>query len=137
MEVEQSRATGWIAWVLFGGILLVLLGTLHFCLGLIALLRPEVLAGTRSDQLLPVSLTALAWVHLVLGVVAVVTGVGLVRGFTWARAGAIVIGCLAALVNFVFLHTHPAWSVIAVGLSAVIVYSVAAHGGELADAYGS
>ncbi|WP_328467701.1 hypothetical protein OHA21_49735 [Actinoplanes sp. NBC_00393] len=137
MQVEESRATGWIAWVLFGGIILVLLGTLHFCLGLIALISPEVLAGTRADQLLPVSLTALAWLHLVLGAVAVVTGVGLVRGLTWARVLAIVIGCVAALVNFAFHHVHPVWSVLAIALATVVVYSVAAHGRELADAYGS
>jgi hypothetical protein len=137
MRVEQSRATGWVAGVLFGGILLVLLGTVHFCLGLIALLRPETLAGTRADQLLPVSLTALAWVHLVLGAVALVTGVGLVRGLTWARVLAIGIGCLAALVNFAFHHVHPVWSVVAVALATVVVYSVAVHGGELADAYGT
>ncbi|MEU4426596.1 hypothetical protein AB0F81_38745 [Actinoplanes sp. NPDC024001] len=137
MRVEQSRATGWVAWVLFGGILLVLLGTVHLCVGLLALLRPEVLAGTRADQLLPVSLTALAWLHLVLGAGAVVTGVGLIRGTGWARVLAVLIGCLTALVNFAFHHAHPVWSVLAVGLSAVVVYSVAAHGGEVADAYGS
>jgi hypothetical protein len=137
MRVEQSRATGWVAWVLFAGILLVLLGAVHLCVGLVALLRPEVLAGTRADQLLPVSLTALAWVHVVLGVAALITGVGLVRGLAWARLTAVLLACLAALVNFAFLHVHPVWSVLAVAFATVVVYSIAAHGGEVADAYGS
>jgi hypothetical protein len=135
MEVQESRATGWVAWVLFGGVLLVLLGTLHLCVGVVALFRPEVLAGTRADRLLPLSDTGLAWLHLLLGVLSVVTGVGLIRGLTWARAVAILLGCVIALVNFAVVDVHPFWSGIAVTLAGVIIYSTAAHGGEVADAY--
>jgi hypothetical protein len=136
MEVEESRATAWVAWVLLGGILLVLLGAVHLCVGLAALLRPEVLAGGRADRLLPLSLTALAWVHLLLGTTAVVTGVGLIRGLKWARVVTIVLACATALVNFAFADVHPFWSGIAVTLAGLIVYSTAAHGGEVYDAYG-
>ncbi|BCJ45773.1 hypothetical protein GCM10010168_58070 [Actinoplanes ianthinogenes] len=136
MEIEESRASGWVAWVLFGGILLVLLGAVHLTVGLIALLRPEVLADTRSEHLFSMPLTGLAWVHLALGVVALVTGVGLIRGVAWARIVAIVIALLTALVNFAFIAVYPAWSVIAIVLATLIAWAVAAHGGEVADAYG-
>jgi hypothetical protein len=136
MEVEESRATGWVAWTLFGGFLLVLLGTLQLCVGLVALLRPEVLAGGRADLLLPLSLTGLAWVHLLLGATAVVTGVGLIRGLVWARVVTILLACISALANFAFFDVHPFWSGIAVALAGLIVYSTAVHGGEVYDAYG-
>jgi len=137
MRVEQSRATGWVAWVLFGGVLLVLLGTVHAYTGLIALARPEILAGTRADLLLPVSLTGLAWAHLVVGTVLIIDGAGLIRGLRWARVLAIVVAAASALLNFAFAATHPIWSVIAIALAGVVIYSVAAHGGEVADAYGT
>ncbi|MEV6300592.1 hypothetical protein AB0M02_14390 [Actinoplanes sp. NPDC051861] len=136
MRVQESTATGWTAWVLFGGLLLVLLGTVHLCVGLLALWRPEVLAGTRSDLLLGISMTGLAWVHVVLGAAAVVTGVGLVRGLVWARILAVVLAACAALVNFAFAAAHPAWSIIALPLAGAVIFSVTAHGGEVADAYG-
>ncbi|GAA4941569.1 DUF7144 family membrane protein [Actinoplanes utahensis] len=136
MRVEQSRATGWVAWVLFGGVMLVLLGTVHAYTGLVALARPAVLAGTRADLLLPIPLTGLAWAHLVTGAVLIVAGVGLIRGLSWARVTAIVLATGSALLNFTFAATHPIWSIIAIALSAVVIYSVAAHGGEVADAYG-
>ena len=122
--------------MLFGGILLVLLGTVHVCIGFIALVRPELVAGDRADLLLPVSLTAIAWVHLVLGLIALVTGVGLIRGLTWARAVAVQFAVVAALVNFAFIQVYPVWSVIAVGLAVLIAWAAAAHGREVADAYG-
>lgn len=65
--------------MLFGGVVLVLLGTLHVGLGLVALVRQEFLITTRSTPVLPIGDEALAVIQLLLGVVAVVTGVGLVR----------------------------------------------------------
>jgi hypothetical protein len=134
--VEYSQASGWVAGVLLGGVLLVLLGTLHVGIGLVALFRPQALAASRAELLLSVGLTALAWIHIVLGAVAVTVGVGLVRGVTWARVAAILLACLAAVVNFAFIGVYPVWSITAIALTAIVIYSVAAHGSEVADAYG-
>jgi len=134
--VEYSEATGWVAWVLLGAIMLVMLGTLHIGTGLVALIRPEVLAQGRADLLLPIGLTGVAWVHLVVGVLAVVAGVGLVRGPRWARVAAIVLAALAALVNFALLGVYPVWSVTAIGMAVIVIYAVAVHGAEVADARG-
>jgi hypothetical protein len=134
--VEYSTATAWVGWVLLGAIMMVMLGTVHLVTGLVALLRPEMLAGGRADLALPISLDALAWFHLVLGAVAVVTGVGLVRGHGWARLSAVVLAGVAALVNFAFVRVYPVWSITALVMIAVIVYAVAAHGAEVAGASG-
>ena len=133
--VEVSQATGWVAWVLLGAMFLVLLGVLHLGMGLVALFRPEILAGSRSEQLLPGGDDALATIHIVLGTVAVITGVGLVRGLRWARAIAVVLGGLAGIVNFIYVSEHPVWGVTAMVMAVVVIYAVAAHGGEVADAY--
>ena len=135
-DVEYSRATGWVAWALLGGVLLLLLGAAQLGSGLIALLRPQLLADGRADQLLPLPLTALAWLHLLLGAVALVTGMGLLRGLRWARVAGILLACAAILVNFAFVAVYPMWSVIAITLAGVIVFAVAAHGGEVAEASG-
>ena len=134
--VSYSEATGWTAWVLLGGLLLVLLGTVHVCSGVVALFRPEVLGAGRADILLPVGLTTLAWLHLLVGAAAVVAGVGLIRGLVWARVTAILLGCVAVFVNFAFVGVYPMWSVTALILSVIVIYAVAAHGAEVADAYG-
>jgi hypothetical protein len=134
--VEHSTATGWVAWVLLGGVLLVLLGALHVGVGVVALVRPEVLAGGRADLLLPIGLTALAWIHLLIGGVAGVVGVGLVRGARWARLIAVQLACLIAIVNFASIEVYPVWSVTAIALTAIVIYAVVAHGSEVADAYG-
>jgi hypothetical protein len=133
--VEHSEATGWVAWVLFGGVLLVLLGALQVGAGVVALTRPGVLGGGRAD-LLPLGSTGLAWTRLLLGGFAVAVGVGLFTGSRWARIAAVVLACLIALVNFTAVQVYPVWSVTAITLTAIVVYAVVAHGAEVADAYG-
>lgn len=134
--VEESKVTGWIAWVLLGGILLDLLGVMHVAVGLIALLRPEILADTRADRLFPLPLTALAWLQVAVGVFAATTGMALLRGRRWARPAAIVLALLAILVNFAFVDVYPVWSIIAMALACVIAYAVAVHGQEIIEASG-
>jgi hypothetical protein len=135
--VSHSEATGWVGWIFLGAILLTFLGTVHLLTGLVAFLRPQILAATRSDLLLPVSLETLAWLHVLIGAVAVVTGPALIRSRRWARISAIVLCCLAILVNFAFVNVYPMWAITAIAVAAVVIYSVGVHGPELADAHGS
>ena len=134
--VSHSEATAWVGWVLLGALMLVLLGAVHVLTGLVALFRPEVLAQGRADLLLPIGLTGLAWLHIVLGAVAVIAGVGLLRGRGWARVTAIVLAGAAALVNFAFIGVYPVWATTALVMTAIVIYAVAAHGAEVAGAYG-
>jgi hypothetical protein len=133
--VSRSTASGWAAWIVLGAISLILLGSVHILTGLAALLRPQLLATTRSALLLPINLSVLAWLHLALGAIAVTVGYGLLRGRRWARWTAIVLACLAILVNFAFVAVYPTWAVIAIAFAAIVIYAVAAHGSEMADAY--
>ena len=133
--IEMSQATGWVAWILLGGVFLVLLGALHLGMGLVALWHPEILAAGRSDRLLDVGDDALAIVHLLLGAVAATTGVGLIRGRRWARRTTVVLAGAAGMINFVVVSAHPAWSVTALVLAVLVIYSTVAHGAEMAEAY--
>ena len=133
--VSRSTASGWVAWIMLGAVLLILLGCLHVLTGLVALLRPQILATSRAHLLVPIDLTALAWVHLVLGAIAVAVGFNLFRGRRWARWSAILLACLAILVNFVFIAVYPIWAVVAIAFAAIAIYAVAVHGTEMADAY--
>jgi hypothetical protein len=134
--VEWSGTTAWAGWVLLGAIMIVMLGVVHVGTGLVALVRPEVLAGGRADQLLPGSLDNLAWFHIVLGIVAVGVGVGLVRRYRWARLAAVLLAGVAALANFAFIALYPVWSVTALVMITVVLYAVVVHGAEVTGAYG-
>ena len=133
--VSRSTASGWVAWIVLAAVLLILLGSVHVLTGLVALLRPQLLATTRSALLVPIDLGVLAWLHIALGAIAVTVGFSLLRGRRWARSSAIVLACLAILVNFVFIAVYPIWAAVAIAFAAIVIYAVVVHGSELADAY--
>ena len=133
--VSRSTASGWVAWIILGAVVLALLGCVHVLTGLVALLRPQILMTTRSHLLAPIDLGVLAWLHVAIGAAAVAVGLNLLRGHRWARWSAIALACLAMLVNFAFIAVYPIWAVIALAFAIVVIYAVAAHGFEMADAY--
>jgi preprotein translocase subunit SecF len=60
----------------------------------------------------------------------ILTGMGVLAGQVWARALAVVLAGIAALVNFLFIPVYPLWSIIAMVIDIVVIYALMAHGYE-------
>jgi hypothetical protein len=130
-----GRSTAWVGWVLFAGILIIMLGLFQGTMGVVALFNDSYFVVNRSGLLVPVDYTTWGWVHLVLGVVAIVTGFGVLLGHLWARVTGIALAVLSVLVNLAFFAAYPVWAVLVIGFDVITIYALAVHGGEIADAY--
>jgi hypothetical protein len=115
-----ARAPGFAS---FAGILMIISGGWGVITGVSAILDDEVYVET-PDYVYGVDLTAWGWVHLVLGALVVLAGVGVVRGATWARAVALLLAGLSLLVNFVFIPYHPLWSVLVIVLDVLVIRAI-------------
>jgi hypothetical protein len=134
-DVQETRPrtvpTGWAGMAMFGAMVMVLLGTFQALAGLIALLDDGYYA-VGSDQLaVHASYTAWAWVHLLIGALAVVTGMGLMSGALWARVIGLFICVGSAIVNFAFVAAAPFWALTMITLAVLTLYAIIAHGDEL------
>ncbi len=69
--------------VLFAGVLMLCQGVVAALQGVAALADSDVY-GTVGDYLYRFSLTSWGWIHLVIGLCAVITGAGLLKGAGWA-----------------------------------------------------
>jgi hypothetical protein len=67
----------------------------------------------------------------VLGIIAGLTGVGLLAGNTLARVVGVVIASVSALVNLVFIPAYPIWSIIVITLDVMVIFAIVVHGREL------
>jgi hypothetical protein len=130
----QTMYTGWVGWVVFASVMMMLLGASHALAGLVALMKDDYYLVRSDGLVLEVSYTTWGWVHLILGIVVVVAGVALLRGATWARALTVVVAGLSVIANLAFLAANPLWSAIMVALSILVIYAVTAHGGEAREA---
>jgi hypothetical protein len=132
-NVRPTGMSGWVGWIVFAGIMMVMLGTFHIIDGLIALFNDEYFLVAKSGLTVHVDYTVWGWVHLIGGVIVIVAGVGLFSGQVWARFIAVPIAMLSALVNIAFLSAYPIWSTIMITIDILVIWAVTVHGGELRD----
>jgi len=133
---EQSspgapEPTGWIGWIAFAGVMMLMLGAFHAIQGLVAVFKDEYFLVAPSGLTVNVDYSAWGWTHLIAGTILILAGLGLFSGQMWARVVGVVVAVLSALVNFSFLAAYPVWSTIMIALDVLIIWALTAHGREM------
>ncbi|MFH9710385.1 hypothetical protein ACH4MW_19845 [Streptomyces luteogriseus] len=109
--------------LVLGGILMVVYGLFAVLQGIAAIAGDEVYTSFGQYSF-AFDLTAWGWIHVIVGVLVVVSGLGLFTGADWARvASAIVVG-LALIANFLWLPYQPFWSIIMIVTGLFVLWSV-------------
>jgi len=135
--VTRSDSTGWVAWLLFAAVMLVMLGAFQATLGLVALFHNGFFLVHRNGEVIKLNYTTWGWIHLVLALIALATGIGLMLGQGWARISGIVLCVLNVVVMFAFFPAYPLLAVLLLVFSIITMYAIIVHGREVADAYDS
>jgi hypothetical protein len=125
----RAGRTAWVGWVYFAGMMLVLLGSFNVIEGLVALFNDQYYVPT-AEGLLVFDLTGWGWVHLIIGVLAIVVGVGLYTGAVWARVGGVLLAGVNAVAQLMFLSAYPVWAVIVIALDVLVIWALVVHGDE-------
>jgi hypothetical protein len=126
-----SEMTGWAGWVVFAGIMLIMLGSFQAIEGLVAIFDKGYYLVGPEGLIVSVDYTAWGWVHLILGLIAVAAGLGLIAGNMAARVVGVIVAVISAIVNLAFLAAYPVWSTIVITLDVIVIYAIVVHGREL------
>lgn len=129
-DVPPPEPTGWVGWIAFASMLMIMVGSFQVIVGLTALLRSDYFLVGENDLLVTVDFTAWGWTHIALGAVAVAAAFGLLAGQMWARVVGIALAMLSAVVNLAFIAAYPLWSIMVITLDVLVIYAIAAHGEE-------
>src|SRR5690349_6436768 len=113
---RRGQPSGWVGMVVFAGVMLLMLGGFEIIEGTVALFKDDFYLTTRQGLVIPMDFTAWGWTHILLGVVGVLTGLGILYGQMWARVVGIVIAVLSALANLTFLPAYPFWCTIVIAV---------------------
>jgi hypothetical protein len=125
----MPRAAFWSGWILFAGIMMLLIGAYNLLQGLAAIFSDDYyLVG--EDDLLVFDFTAWGWIMLIWGVVLCLVGFGLVTGKAWSRWAGIAVAGLNAVAQAAFLSAFPLWSILVVGLCVLVIFALAARWDE-------
>jgi uncharacterized membrane protein len=128
---HSTDVTGWAGWVTFAGIMLILLGSFQTIEGLVAIFKDGYYLVGPEGLVVNVDYTTWGWTHLIIGILAILTGAGLLAGNTAARVAGVVLAALSAIVNLAFLAAYPVWSTIIIAVDVIVIYAIVVHGREL------
>ena len=123
--------TGWVGWITFAAVMLLMVGTFQIITGFVAIFDPGYYVVTASGLALSVDYTVWGWVYLALGALAVGTGLGVLAGQTWARVVGMIFAGVSLLVNLGFTAAYPIWSLTVMALDVIVIYALAVHGREM------
>ena len=126
-----ADVSGWAGWVVFAGIMMIMLGVFQLIEGLVALFDQGYYLVAPSGLVLSVDYNTWGWAHLIIGVLAVATGIGLIAGNMLARVVGVILAVLSAILNLVFIAAYPVWSTIVIATDVIVIYAIVVHGREL------
>ena len=125
---DPLPVSGWaVGGMIFAASMMVLLGAFQILAGIAAIANDKFYVVGRNYAF-DLDVTAWGWIHLILGILVLVTGLGLFASRTWAGATALFLAMLSALANFFFIPYYPWWSLLIIALDAWVIWSLTRPG---------
>lgn len=129
--MDNYGTSGWTGWIVFAGVMMLMMGAFHVIQGLVALFQDTYYLVGQEGLVVQVDYTTWGWVHTILGAVVILAGVALLAGQMWARIIAVILAFGSALVNIAFLGAYPLWSLMMIAIDVLVIYAVTMHGKEM------
>ena len=121
---EPAPVSGWaVGGIGFAAALLTLVGAFQIVAGLAAILDDQFFVVVRHYAF-HVDATVWGWIHLVLGVCLLATGIGLFGRRAWAGVTGIFLAMLSAFAGFFFIPYYPFWAILVIALDVWVIWSL-------------
>ncbi|MDA2804289.1 DUF7144 family membrane protein [Nocardiopsis suaedae] len=120
--MEASRTNGWMV---FGAVLLLMIGAVNLVQGIVAMMRPDYYA-VAGGEMLVLDMSGWGLLLTVWGAVLMAAGLALFTGHMWARTLAVVLVGVNAVAQLGFLAAFPLWSLVAIAVDVLAIYGLTA-----------
>lgn len=126
MESSRSTRTGESGWVVFAGVVMFIIGSLDALWGLGGILNDDIVV-VGGEGAIVADITTWGWVHLILGSIIALTGLGLLVGNEAARWLGVLFITVNAILQIVWFPAAPLWAFLIIILDVVIIYQLTAR----------
>jgi hypothetical protein len=109
----------------FGAAMMIVAGSCQVLAGVVAVVDGDSFLTRPSTYAFALDATEWGWLHIVVGAIAVVTGVAVLGGSLIARTAGIAVACLSTVTYFLFLPYYPLWSLLVIAMNLVIIWGLA------------
>ena len=122
---QAASGSPWAAGLsIFAASILMVGGLFQFFEGLVAVVNGNEFLVRTSDYVFQFDATAWGWIHLILGLVLFVAGIGIFTGNLLARGVGIVAAGLSALANFLWIPYYPVWAIVVLTLDVFVIWAL-------------
>ncbi|HZM67226.1 MAG TPA: hypothetical protein VFC16_13125 [Nakamurella sp.] len=125
---RSGLAVGFIA---MAGIILIVAGVLHVIEGIVGLFNNDFYVVSQK-WVFQFNVTTWGWIHILVGIIALLAGIGLFSGAVWARTVAVLVAVVSIIINFVWLPYYPWWALLIIAFDFFVIWAVTAHGRDIA-----
>jgi hypothetical protein len=108
---------------IFAGSLLVIVAVFQIMQGIAAIAEDTVFVHGLNYSY-EFDVTTWGWIHLIVGLVALGTGIGIVMQQTWGRILGIFVAAVSTFSNFAFLPYYPFWSLTVIAIDVLIIWAL-------------
>jgi hypothetical protein len=130
----DGRPSGWaIGWTAFAGFMMVIMGFWWIITGFVAIIDDTFYVVTE-EWIFKFDTTTWGWIHLILGIVILISGFGLFTANVWARTVGVILSAIAMLVAFAWLPYYPIWAIIFIAVSIAVIWALTVHGDDIVEA---
>jgi len=120
--------SGWArGGVIFAACILTLIGFFQVIAGLVAIIDDNFYVVARNYTF-NLDTTGWGWIHLIIGILLLLTAFGLFAGQEWAAVVGVVLAGLSAVANFFFIPYYPVWSIVVIALDVWVIWALTRPG---------
>ena len=113
--------------VMFAAVIMILIGVFQSIAGLTAILDDDFFVRT-PNYTFDLDTTAWGWIHLLLGILVLLAGLGLFAQKAWAGMVALALAVLSAIANFFFIPYYPFWTIVEIALAVWVIWALTRPG---------
>jgi len=125
---QPSEVSAWaVGGITFAACMLILVGSFQIIAGLTAIIDDEFYVVARNYTF-DLDTTGWGWIHLIFGVLLLVTGFSLFSRAPWAAVAALMLAILSAIANFFFIPYYPLWAIVVIALDVWVIWSLTRPG---------
>ena len=108
----------------FAGALMLTVGIFGFFQGLVAIIDGRDFYINTPKYFLKFDASQWGWIHLIVGLIVALAGLFIFTGNVLARTVGVLVACLQAIANFLWLPYYPFWSIIIIAMDIFIIWSL-------------
>jgi hypothetical protein len=115
-------------WLLFAGIMIVIVGVLNIIYGIAAIDNSTFFVN--DAKYIFSDLNTWGWIVLVVGVLQIFAAFSIWQGGSYGRWFGILVASLSAIGALLSIPAYPFWSLAIFAIDVLIIYGLAAYGGQ-------